>query len=52
MELILSIESSCDDSCHLLLRQSSRATLTALTLGSARRSAHTAEAAQELSSWS
>lgn len=51
MELILSIESSCDDSCHLVLQQSSKATLSTLTLGLTRRQAHAAKATLELSSW-
>ncbi len=51
MELIFSIESSCDDTCHRRSRQSSKAALTALTLGLTRRQAHAVKAAKELSSW-
>jgi hypothetical protein len=49
--MILSIESSCDDSYSFLSRQSSKASLTTLTLGLTRRQAHAAKTAKELSSW-
>lgn len=47
MELILSIESSCDDSFHRRSRQSSKAALPTLTLGLTRRQAHAAKLLQE-----